>query len=60
MIAGEKIGFLQKKSPSLLGGWQDRFIVLKDRKLKYYKSNKAADMQVPKGVINFDQFSCSI
>lgn len=62
-------GYLQKKSPSLFRGWQDRFIVLKDRKLFYYKNEQLALIAqsttgVPnssikakgkaKGVINFD------
>jgi len=55
-----KSGFLHKKSPALFAGWQERYFVLKNRKLKYFKSNKPEDMHVPKGVINFDQFSCAI
>jgi len=29
-------GKLEKKSPSIFKGWQERFVVLKDGKLKYY------------------------
>ena len=40
-------GMLQKKSPSLLAGWQSRFCVLKDRKLSYFKSNRPDDLKTP-------------
>ncbi len=53
-------GFLEKYSPSIFGGWQKRFVSLKDNKLKYYKSNSTLDTQVPLGVINFDEFDCTI
>ena len=32
-------GYLMKYSPSMWAGWQKRFFVLKDRKLKYFKSD---------------------
>lgn len=60
-------GYLFKKSPSFFAGWQvsslpyssvlfqERFIVLKDRRLSYYKDEKEAKAGAqPKGVINFD------
>ena len=53
----EKSGFLHKKSPSLLGGWQERFIKLKDRKMRYFKGQNAT---FPAGVLNFDHFEISI
>ena len=28
--------------------------------VKYYKSNSQLDMQAPLGVINFDQFNCTV
>lgn len=56
----EKRGFISKKSPSIFKSWQERYFILKDRKLKYFKSMSAEDMSVPKGVINFDNFSCNI
>lgn len=31
---------------------------MKDRKLKYFKSNQEKDLKVPQGVFNFDQFMC--
>lgn len=54
----EMKGFLFKYSPSMWAGWQKRYIVLKDRKLKYYKSDSPQHMEVPLGVINFDHFRC--
>jgi hypothetical protein len=53
-------GFLEKFSPSLFGGWQKRFVTLKDNKLKYYKSDSILDTKIPLGVINFDEFDCTI
>lgn len=47
-----------KYSPSIWAGWQKRYFVLKDRKLKYFKSNSSEHMKVPLGVINFDHFRC--
>lgn len=47
-----------KYSPSIWAGWQKRYFVLKDRKLKYFKSNDPDHMKVPLGVINFDHFRC--
>lgn len=52
----DKEGYFQKQSPSWFAGWQDRYFVLKDRKLKYYKSNSPKDMEAPLGVLNFDHF----
>ena len=49
-------GFLGKKSPSVLAGWQDRFLVLEDGKLRWFKSNQEKDLAVPEGVINMEHF----
>jgi len=54
----ERRGYLEKYSPSLFAGWQRRYIILKDRKLKYYESDKPKDLEVPLGVVNFDHFKC--
>ena len=35
-----------------------RYIILKDKKLKWYKSLSLEDMKTPQGVINFDNFCC--
>ena len=43
----DRCGYLQKLSPAWLKSWQSRFIILKDRKLKYFKSNTAKDIKVP-------------
>ena len=56
----DKEGFLYKKSPSLFVGWQERYAILKERKLKYFKSNSAEDLAVPQGVLNFDHFNCTV
>jgi len=37
----DKSGKLCKLSPSFFAGWQERYVVLKDRKMKYYKQNPA-------------------
>ena len=50
-------GFLLKKSPSWFKNWQDRYFVLENRKLKYYKGK---DVEVPQGVINFDHLDCEV
>ena len=61
-------GFLDKKSPKLLVGWQvlqslfnfyqTRYFVLKNRKLQYYKKKEVQDK--PKGIINFDLVDCTL
>lgn len=33
----EKRGYLEKRSPRMLAGWQSRYFVLKDGVLTYYK-----------------------
>ena len=48
---------LKKLSPAFLTGWQDRYIVLKDKKLKYYKSQNS---RYASGVLNFDHFETTI
>jgi hypothetical protein len=52
----EKRGVLMKSSPSIFKGWQERIVLLKDRKLKYFKGNSS----IPSGVLNFDHFLCEI
>jgi len=42
-----------KESPSLMSGWQKRYIILKDNKFSYM-NNK--NQKSPDGVINFDVF----
>lgn len=48
---------LEKESGSLFGGWNERFLHLKDGKLRYFKE---ANSQFPQGVFNFDQFNCFV
>jgi hypothetical protein len=52
-----KCGWLQKKSPKFLVGWQWRYFELKDKKLYYFKNTVG---RKPKGVINFDLVSLKI
>mmetsp|Transcript_18036 Transcript_18036/g.30738 ORF Transcript_18036/g.30738 Transcript_18036/m.30738 type:complete len:192 (+) Transcript_18036:824-1399(+) len=58
----DKRGLLFKYSPSWFAGWQERYVQLVDRKLKYFKlssKNKVLGEDVemiPQGVFNFDQF----
>ena len=49
-------GWLEKKSASMFKGWQPRYVILKDRKMKYYKSDNEHDLAIPQGVINMEQF----
>ena len=56
----EKRGYLEKYSPSLFAGWQRRFVVIKDRKLKYYASDKEKDLKNPLGILNFDHLNCKV
>jgi hypothetical protein len=46
-------GYLYKYSPSMLKGWQKRYVILKNRKLHYQKTE---DQKYPNGVLNFDHF----
>ena len=48
---------MKKKSPSKLKGYQERYVIVDNNKLKYYKTDKST---IPKGVINFDNFNTSI
>ncbi|CDW88955.1 ph domain-containing protein [Stylonychia lemnae] len=51
-------GYLEKKSPKLLVGWQSRYFVLKERKLYYYKKKELTDK--PKGIFNFEMVEVTI
>lgn len=46
-------GYLSKYSPSMLKGWQKRYVILRDRKLSYKKTH---EQSYPNGVLNFDHF----
>lgn len=48
---------MQKYSPSFWHGWQERYVELKNKKLKYFKSK---DSKLPQGVLNFDHFECKV
>jgi len=41
-VVPDKIGYLHKKSPALLKGWQKRYCELKDRKFKWFKLKKVS------------------
>ena len=43
----DRCGYLMKQSPAWLKSWQSRYVILKDRKLKYFKSNQEKDLKVP-------------
>ena len=47
-------GWLQKKSPHIVQGWQSRYCRLIDRKFMYYKEK---DLENPMGVLDFDMIS---
>jgi len=44
-------GWLKKKSPHMVQGWQARFCKLMDKKFYYYKKK---DLENPVGVLDFD------
>ena len=50
----EKYGKLKKYSPSIFFGWQDRYVKVEDRQLKWFKK---AELQ---GIINFDLYGCTV
>ena len=56
----EKRGYLEKYSPSIFAGWQRRDVIVKDRKLKYYTSDKDKDLKAPLGILNFDHLNCKV
>ena len=56
----EKRGFLEKYSPSMFAGWQRRYVIIKNRKLKYYTSDKEKDLKIPLGILNFDHLNCKV
>ncbi|KAL4500404.1 hypothetical protein ABPG72_003355 [Tetrahymena utriculariae] len=51
----EMKGYLKKRSPQYIVGWQKRWCVLKDQKLFYYKNEKSYRQY---GVICFNIISC--
>ena len=53
----EKKGMLKKLPPSFFTGWQDRYVILKDKKLKYLTKESA---KFASGVLNFDHFETTI
>ena len=50
-------GYLEKYSPSIFTGWQNRYFTLKNRKLKYFKDKNSKN---PKGCFNFDFMTVDI
>ena len=44
-------GWLKKKSPHRLQGWQSRYCRVSDRKFFYYRKK---DLENPMGVLDFD------
>jgi len=50
-------GYLEKKSPNLFGGWQNRYVVLAKKRLCYFA--KEGDEQA-KGIINFELIPTTI
>ena len=53
-------GYIEKYSPSIFAGWQRRYVIVKDRKLKYYTSDKDKDLKAPLGILNFDHLNCKV
>ncbi|CAG9331344.1 unnamed protein product [Blepharisma stoltei] len=53
----EKSGWLLKKSNNILRGYQQRYFVLKDKRLVYYR--KESDPQ-PAGIINFNLITVDV
>ena len=41
-------------------GWQPRYVILKDRKIKYYKTDNEKDFASPQGVINMESFEITL
>ena len=40
----------------LYDSWSDKYMVVKERKLRYFKSSREEDLHTPEGVINMDYF----
>lgn len=53
----ELSGWLHKKSPALFAGWQKRYVTIKNKKLKYFKTSES---RIPSGVLNFDIFKVHV
>ena len=51
-------GEVYKYSPSLFAGWQKRYLSLKDRNMRYYKTKNG--QQVQQGVLNFDLYNSDV
>ena len=57
---GEIKGHLHKRSPRFFMGWQERYFVLKERKLTYFLSESGHIKDNPKGILNFDLIEAAI
>lgn len=54
-------GYISKLSPNNLIGWQKRYFVLVDDKLKYFKNEKEFREKVhPKGILDFSRIKLKI
>lgn len=53
-------GYLEKQSPSFFAGygWQKRYFVLVDKRLKYF--NDEEDVSQALGYLNFDAYRCKV
>ena len=51
-------GYLLKKSPSIFAGWQNRYFILQNNKLKYFLSSSTD--AGPRGVICFDKVHTTV
>lgn len=50
-------GILLKYSPSWFSGWQERYFVLDNKKIKWFKN---VNDKIPQGVLNFDFYKCIV
>lgn len=51
-------GFLKKKSPSLLGGWQKRYFKILEGKVMVYSEKK--DEPKPKGLVKLEDITIPV
>ena len=59
IVCQRKICKVEKYSPALFAGWQERLLEVNHRKLIYYKQEKWK-APVMAGILNFDMYRCSV
>ena len=55
-----KKGNLSKKQPSFPGKWQQRYVEVKNRELRYFKQTKQSEGLTMAGTLHFELYLCEV